>query len=102
MASIHWELDLHCSNCKAHVQITSDLGDSFKLSRDYKTERLLKEAEVWISLHPKGDVQPYPKVLIPFIEELPRSAWNSNFFRTKETPTRYVKCPICKQRIYVC
>lgn len=96
---IEWELNLDCVTCGAHIHITSELGDKFKLSRDRKTERLLKEAETWINNNPQGATTPYPLKLDPFI--IRTNPFLRKAFTLVEHPTRYVKCPVCKERVYV-
>lgn len=97
-----WELHLACSNCNASVHITSDLGDKFKLSRDYKTERLLKEAEILVSTGSYAKPPEWLPTYRSVVEEVVDGNLFSHRYRVKETQTRYVKCPVCKSRIYVC
>lgn len=106
LPQVRWRLELTCPTCSAKVEFTSLIETTFKLSRDKKTEKLLHEAEVWINHQWRGSPERVPEHLINVLElrNDQVSAYGPATYHYEIVPhnTRYVKCPVCRGRIYVC
>ena len=116
MTEITYELTRVCTTCQATINVSSKLGENFKLSRSKTRERDLQLAASFISKlpsPPKGvNFNPFskdvndpflnvPERLRPYIEATWNPIANEYYFTIIDTPTRYITCPLCKSKIWI-
>jgi len=105
MPQITWTLTKQCPSCEAEVTFTSELGEKFKLSFARTEYRKFERAVKWVNDHPNvNDPREVPFDLEPYI-------WYGNdvtrifahgYHLVDEPKFYYVKCPVCKERIWIC
>lgn len=106
MPNVAWELKVHCSNCSADTTFTSELGEKFKLSYAKKEADLYRRAQNWVDRYPKGHPEGIPENLKHYIQPVfykqgdPRPM--NDYLVMPPPQFNYVKCPVCRARVYVC
>lgn len=109
MPNVAWSLQVHCSNCSADTTFTSELGEKFKLSYAKKEADLYRRAQNWVSRygntgHPEGIPENLKKYIMPLynVPPPPQRVEKYVVLELLQPGFNYVKCPVCRARVYVC
>jgi len=99
VSDIIWTLTLTCDNCHANIELGSRLGEGRPLKTDGKRAKLLKQAQEYCRI-PREE-PPTPEIAA-LVQRTFTTIGKDSKCVVVPYPTKYVRCPVCTNKIFVC